>query len=335
MKPEVKGLVLAAGLGTRLRPITEGRPKPLMPFFGPTLLDLSLWRCREAGLRAVAVNTHHLAEKIRNSLKEQKDWFEELHISHEPEILGTGGAIIPLKPWLKDSHLLIYNADIVSNIDLRELVDAHIKSRREATMVLLPHNKSKKTPVWVRDGRVLQIGDTHGDASEHTFTGVHILSPQFIRRLPNKGFWHIIDTYQEALKEGAAIGALVHHGIWNDLGNPKDYWEALFEYFEKQTESKNDLVGVLAVNAAMKAPMQIFLTDQGNIKAPCSFPNSWNPPNAPIGPFSFIFDTTLPKEAAASSHHCVVFSKNQFPEKFVSSASQPKIFIERHVILSG
>lgn len=329
--PGVKGLVLAAGLGTRLRPITDERPKPLMPFFGPTLLDLALWRCCQGGLRQVAINTHHLAEKISASLGIQKTWFKEVKISHEPEILGTGGAVIPLKPWLKEDHLLIYNADIVSDIDLQALISSHLNSGDEATMVLLPNNASKKTPVWSRGNHIVQISGDASAASEHTFTGVHILSPRFIKRLPDKGFWHIIDTYQEALAEGVPIGRFIHHGLWNDLGNPQDYWQALSEYYDKQAKHQKDPVGVLATNAAMKNPVEIFFKDQNNIQAPCTFLKS-RVPEEPVGPFSFIFDPNLTKTAAAHSHHCVVFSGMHLPKKFDVDSSEKKIFTAAHVV---
>lgn len=327
----VKGLVLAAGLGTRLRPITDERPKPLMPFFGPTLLDLALWRCREGGVRQLAVNTHHLVRKIDASLTVQKKWFDELVLSYEPEILGTGGAVIPLKPWLKEDHLLIYNADIVSDIDLRALIALHLKSGDEATMVLLPHNPTRKTPVWSKGNHIIQIGGESSGASEHTFTGVHILSPRFVRRLPHKGFWHIIDTYQEALAEGVPIGRFIHHGLWNDLGNPEDYWQALSEYFENQVKHQKDPAGVLAANAAMNNPFEIYFKDQDIIKAPCAFLYGWTPEES-IGPFSFIFDANIPKKAAAHSHHCLAFSGKLFPKKFDAASTQKKIFTVEHIV---
>lgn len=330
-RPGVRALVLAAGLGTRLRPITDEYPKPLMPFFGPSLLDLALWRCREGGLRHLAINTHHLSEKIQRAVTIQKSWFDDLTISNELEILGTGGAIIPLIPWLNADHLLIYNADIVSDIDLNALVSSHLESGNEATMVLLPNNPSKKTPVWSNQERVVQIGGEARSATEHTFTGVHILSPQFIKRLPDKGFWHIIDTYQEALAESAPIGCYIHHGIWNDLGNPKDYWQALVEYFDNHASHNRDPVGVLAANSAMQAPVKIFFQDGANIKAPCAFARQWIP-EEPTGPFSFIFDRNISKSSAAYSHHCLALSGNHFPQKFDATSSAKKIFTSAHII---
>ena len=132
----VKGLILAAGLGTRLLPITKHLPKPLLPFFGPSLFDLALETMHQHGVTDVSANSHHLAAKIQAELKRGYKNLR-LNSSFEAQILGTGGAIPPLRSWLNGSHLLIFNADILCDVNLQELIKHHFASEALATMVCL------------------------------------------------------------------------------------------------------------------------------------------------------------------------------------------------------
>lgn len=220
----MKALLLAAGYGTRLKPLTDHVPKPLTLFMGRPILDLVYSQVLAAGIDQVAVNTHHLAETLALHIQNSPLYRQPIHLSYEKEILGTGGSINPLRPWLGSDDLLIFNGDIVTSLDLKGFLSAFAQSRAIASMVLLPH-KEGTTPVYVQKGRIVSIGEEVAGASKKTFAGVHILSKAFIEALPATGFLSVIDSYKALLKDHPVL-AFDHNGYWADLGIPRDYLEA-------------------------------------------------------------------------------------------------------------
>lgn len=218
----MKALVLAAGQGTRLKPLTLASPKPLCPFFGLPFIDFALYRLDE--INQIAVNTHYHANILHSHLNNAYS-NKELYISHEPSLRGTGGAVYPLKSWLGGDDCLVYNSDIISDIDILRLIQVHQEQRPLATMVLLESPKEGKTPIYYENDQVVAIGGSHPSAQQSSFTGVHILSDAFMALIPEQSPWSIIDTYQQALRDGAKILAYRHDGYWADLGTPQDLWQ--------------------------------------------------------------------------------------------------------------
>ncbi len=240
----MRALILAAGLGTRLRPLTNFIPKPLILFFGQPILDIVYYQIRQAGIGNIAINTHHLAPLISHHVKASLDVYTEHPIiSFEPEILGTGGAINPIRPWLGEDSLLIYNGDVIADIELKKLVDFHLLHKHAATMVLLDHHKKDTTPVYTDHGRIAQIG-LHPSSAQatgrqvHTFSGIHILSSKLLKYLNSIGSFSVIEAYQSALLAGESIGAFIHGGFWEDLGTPKDYYQAHLKLFQEPLRDK-------------------------------------------------------------------------------------------------
>lgn len=225
----MKALILAAGFGSRMRPITNICPKPLIPFFGVPPLALAVARCEEAHIKNIAINTHHLGEVINDDVQHWKTT-SEIFLSHEQEILGTGGALVPLLGWLGENDgLLIYNSDAVTNLNISELLYAHHKAQPWATMVLTKSHHPAKTAVWVEGGKVIQIGGEQpgSGATPHTFTGIHSLSPKFLAQFHGRsGFLDIIEFYQDALKNQQYIMSYMYDGLWFDLGTPSDFLHA-------------------------------------------------------------------------------------------------------------
>ncbi|RZA14952.1 MAG: nucleotidyltransferase family protein, partial [Proteobacteria bacterium] len=166
----MKALLLAAGYGTRLKPLTDHIPKPLTLFMGRPILDIVYDQVTSAGVEQVAVNTHHLASVIAEHTLTLSLSKQPIHISHEKEILGTGGSINPLRDWLDHDDLLIFNGDIVSSVNLNALIAAYRASKAQAAMVLIPH-KTGTTPVFVKMDRVVGIGSGPADAEMKTFAG--------------------------------------------------------------------------------------------------------------------------------------------------------------------
>ncbi|RZA14457.1 MAG: hypothetical protein EOP10_27995 [Proteobacteria bacterium] len=232
----MKALLLAAGLGTRLKPLTDHIPKPLTLFMGRPILDIVYDQVTSAGVEQVAVNTHHLAFVIAEHTQKIGLSKQPIHISHEPEILGTGGSINPLRPWLDHDDLLIFNGDIVSSVDLNALITSYHASKAWAAMVLIPHKRGT-TPVFVKMNRVVGIGDGPADAEMKTFAGVHIISDAFIGEMPRESFFSVIDTYQKLLKAQKPILAFTHEGYWADLGIPHDYLEAHEDFWNAKDRS--------------------------------------------------------------------------------------------------
>ncbi len=223
-----KGFVLAAGFGTRLKPLTNVYPKPLVPFLGSTPLSLALDRIRDSGVAELAVNTHYLALQINEHLKGSS-----VYISHEPQILGTGGCYPPLKEWLGDDHLIVLNGDVVANFDLKGLIKRYEAEPLDAAMMLLPEVLPGQTPVYYDEKYVLGIGSDQkkGDLAGN-FACAQILSPKFISMLPQSGEFDVISKgYKPILANllKGRIGMMLHRGYWHDLGNPKSYWRAIVE----------------------------------------------------------------------------------------------------------
>lgn len=225
----MKALLLAAGLGSRLRPLTNVLPKPLCLFFGRPILDIVYEQIKKQGVEAIAINTHHLPDRIRLHIQNETSVYTPPpHISYEPEILGTGGAINPLRAWLGSDELLICNGDVIADIDLAAVIQHHRRSQADATMVLLDRHKPGTNPVAFSGSRIQAIGDLPVKATESmtlaTFSGIHIIGPRLLQTIPQDGSPSIIAAYLQLIKEGANIQAFTHRGFWEDLGTPGDYF---------------------------------------------------------------------------------------------------------------
>jgi len=227
----MKALLLAAGLGTRLRPLTEVLPKPLCLFYGRPILDLVYEQIKKVGVHAIAINTHHLPLLIKQHIQKHPSVYTPTpHISYEPEILGTGGAINPLRTWLGNEDLLICNGDVIADIDLAALQKQHRDSGADATMVLLDRHKKGTNPVACDGTLIRAIGDLPVKATEKdtlaTFSGIHIVGPRLVQAIARSGSPSIIEAYIRLLQEGALIQSYIHRGFWEDLGTPGDYFAA-------------------------------------------------------------------------------------------------------------
>jgi NDP-sugar pyrophosphorylase family protein len=224
----VKGLVLAAGLGTRLRPLTTLYPKPLIPFLGSSPLEIALGRLAKAGIKQVAVNSHYLPEQIAAVL-ERNPFGQELALSHEEVLLGTGGVYNPLRKWLGSDDLFVYTGDIVADVDVAKVAAYHRQGGFVATMALLPSVVPGESGVHEKEGRVVAIGkEPVAGATARNFACVQVLSPAFLELLPKNGTFDVIRMgYQVAFEKGLPVGGIVHDGMWHDIRDPQFYWLAL------------------------------------------------------------------------------------------------------------
>jgi mannose-1-phosphate guanylyltransferase len=216
--------LLAAGHGTRLRPLTLARPKPLLPVCGIPMLDYALAHVRAHGHSSVLVNAHHLWPQVAA-------WAEKNEVSLQvelPEILGTGGGLRAALETLGES-VVVVNADILSDVDLTALTAAIPPDG--AAMALRPHADADRIGPVLADaaGRVVRITtvvpSTDGVPGTH-FTGVHAMSRAAVARVPADGEQCVVRTaYKEMVPEGR-VGCIAHRGSWIDVGTPEAYLSA-------------------------------------------------------------------------------------------------------------
>jgi mannose-1-phosphate guanylyltransferase len=230
----MQAIILAAGLGTRLRPLTEKMPKALIPVGGRPLIHYSLGLLKKYGVRNVVVNLHYLGEQIERALGDGSQLGLNIRYSWEKKILGTGGGIRQAAAFFPQQPVLVMNSDILIDADLGALQRFHEKKKSIATMVVRPLNltgdKDAPTPIFLsEEDRIVSIGKTPqvpGDQKVH-FTGVQILEPGFLKRLPAEGESCLIqDAYQAALQQKENVNGYLYQGYWNDLGTPERYDQA-------------------------------------------------------------------------------------------------------------
>jgi aminoglycoside/choline kinase family phosphotransferase/dTDP-glucose pyrophosphorylase len=227
----MKALILAAGFGTRLAPHTRTFPKALFPVGGTPVLGIMLCQLKRAGCTAVAVNTHHLAHRIQSYLGEN-DFGIPVTLSHEPEILGTGGAIRNLAHYWDDDPFIVVNADIVTDIELADVYRRHQELGAQVTLVM--HDRSPFNQVWVDEkDRITGFERFSNPAAtgghrKMAFTGIHVLDAGILRQIPGDGFSDIISVYRQMIEKGMPIHAhVVRDHYWQDMGNPDRYRDAV------------------------------------------------------------------------------------------------------------
>lgn len=228
----MRGMLLAAGLGERMRPLSEELPKPAVPVLGRPIGFQALRLLVRQGVTRLAVNLHHLGERVRESVGTADDvGCDSLDWTFEPRILGTAGGIRNAAHLLRgNGTFVVRNADFLANIDLDAAREAHRRSGCAATIVLVPH-RPPYTPVEVDDaGRVAAIGSLGRPGGgprtgAFLFAGMHLLEEEVLDRIPSTGPSDIVrDVYVALMAEGR-LGAFVHRGFWHEFGAPKDYLE--------------------------------------------------------------------------------------------------------------
>jgi len=242
----MKAMVLAAGLGTRLRPLTDDRPKALVEIDGRTLLEITLARLHAFGIRDVIVNVHHFADKVIAFLKERENFGMHIEVSHEDVLLDTGGGLkkagwfflehsdVLAKP--KEEPFLLHNVDVVSTIDLQRMMQFHRDNQALATLAVQQRETSR---YLVFDEQLQLCGRRIGReakpeivrATPNTqalaFSGIHVISPRLLSLMKEEGIFSIIDSYLRLAGIGEKIIAFrADEYYWRDLGKPADLQQA-------------------------------------------------------------------------------------------------------------
>jgi len=241
----MKAMILAAGLGTRLRPLTNDRPKALITVGGRTLLEITLSRLREFGVREVVVNVHHFADMIVDYLKANGNFGMRIEVSREEVLLDTGGGL-KKAAWFflegkspGDSSLeafILHNVDIISTIDIGRLAEAHRAGNALATFAV----QDRETLRYLlfddqgvlcgrRKGRDGPLELVRPVASPHAlaFSCIHVVSPRIFGKMTEEGAFSIIDAYLRLAAQGEKIALFRADGAyWRDLGRPENLVEA-------------------------------------------------------------------------------------------------------------
>lgn len=240
----MKAMVLAAGMGTRLRPLTNDCPKALVEIAGRTLLEITLERLKAFGVREAIVNTHHFAEMIPAYLAKHKNFGMRIEISHEDNLLDTGGGL-KKAAWffLEDSKpqpFLLHNVDVLSTIDLGRMMEFHQAEKALATMAV-QHRETSRPLLFDARGQLRGRGAMHPPVSpsqsgnepsqEMAFSGIHVLSPEIFSKLDESGAFSIIDAYVRLAAQGEKIVAFdADEYRWRDLGRPEHLLAAEREF---------------------------------------------------------------------------------------------------------
>ncbi len=217
----MKAMILAAGFGSRLMPYSHHTPKPLFTVNGRPILDILITNLIKSGFGTIIINTHHLSEKIENFILSKK-YKAKLILIHEPEILGTGGAIKNAGKFLKNKPFLVVNGDIFTNLNFKKLADYHKNHSYPATLALYDDENFNTVSVS-EDGFVTGF-DKNKNQAMKTFTGIQILDPQVLNFIPENSFSSSISAFLAMINSGKKIKAFFADEYeWKDLGTPERY----------------------------------------------------------------------------------------------------------------
>ena len=219
--------VLGAGLGTRLRPLTERRPKPLIPVANRPLITHAFDHLIAAGVERFVVNTHWCAERYAEFFPDGKWRGRPVTFVHEsPEVLETAGGIWNARAHLGEGPFVVYNGDILSDLPLAAALDAHRAAGSEVTLILRSDGGNTNVAFDAASGRILDLRRVLRPEIEprHLFTGIYIVEPEFISRIPAAQKLSVVPIFHEMIRAGAKLGGIVlDQGAWWDLGSRSEY----------------------------------------------------------------------------------------------------------------
>ena len=232
-----KAFILGAGLGTRLRPLTDVLPKPLVPVLHEPMANYALRHCQAAGIKEFAINTHHIPEAWSATYPDGSFNGSPLSFFHEPVLLETGGGIRNIASFIGNDPILVYNGDILTDIDIGKLIASHEASGNIATLALRSSGQNCNVNIsgdQVTDMRNI-LGNTPGT---HQFTGIYCIEPEIIAMLPDEEVTSIVPAFIELIGQQKLGAVVLDEGCWFDIGNP----EAYREVHEHLRPGRNDAI---------------------------------------------------------------------------------------------
>lgn len=236
-------MVLSAGYGTRLWPLTEDRTKPAIPILGKPLVGYVAEYLAGFGAKEIVVNLHHRPQSVRKALGDGSKFGVELRYVEEPEILGTSGALDNAREILDEDTFIVINGKIITDIDLSAAFETHRKREALATLVLIPNVRRENfSVVETSDGLITGFG---GMPTEETreplmFTGIHILEPRIFEYIPRGVFSHsTTDVYPQAIAKGERVVAHLASGKWRELSTLQRYLDISLEMLRETGATVN------------------------------------------------------------------------------------------------
>ena len=235
----IDGMIFAAGLGTRLRPLTNTIPKALVPVAGVPMLERVARRLIDSGADRLVINAHHHADQVARFVEEREGFGVDCRLSiEEGEPLETGGGLLrawELGHFRGDRPIVVHNADVLTDFAIDGLVDEHRASSRLATLAVMDRDKSRALlfdddglcGAVGRDGGVTMARDARGTVEHLGYCGVHALEPGLLERVTETGVFSIVWTWLRLVREGASIRPhRVDGSRWIDIGSPEKLAEA-------------------------------------------------------------------------------------------------------------
>jgi NDP-sugar pyrophosphorylase family protein len=319
----MKAMILAAGLGTRLRPLTDTCPKPLLPLMLQPMLGHVLEQLRQQDIHEVVINLHHQAAHLARWLGNGQQWGLRLHLSYEPGILGTAGGIKRAAAWLCDAPFLVLNPDVLIDLDLRAVWQWHCQHGAMVTMVVRPDPAAREYGAVVVDAadRVLHINGRPSATAQATgqetiFTGIQVVAPEVLEHIPaGRSVSTTADVYPALLTQHQAVYGYCHTGYWMDVGVPARYlqahWDMLDGVLGHQWIDRLPLQSqvVLQSGPPLSAPSPLALSAEkgSNIRGTIVPPVVLGPgvilaPGACVGPYAVLGTGCLVKAGAGVRH---------------------------------
>jgi NDP-sugar pyrophosphorylase family protein len=243
-------MILSAGYGTRLWPLTEDRTKPAIPILGKPLVGYVAEYLARNGCDEIVVNLHHRPESVRHALGDGGRFGVKLHYVEEPEILGTSGAMDNARSFLDGDTFLVVNGKIITNIDLHAALETHRRQKALATLVLMPNaTRERFTVVNTASGLLESFGSMPGqekvgdEGSDPPlmFTGIQFLEPEIFNYIPRGVFSHTTtDVYPQAMAQGERIAVHVADGkgeTWRELSTLQRYLDISLDLLAEREQT--------------------------------------------------------------------------------------------------
>jgi NDP-sugar pyrophosphorylase family protein len=292
----LKAMILAAGFGTRLRPLSLNLPKPMFPIMNRPLLAHSIDLLKSAGITDIAINVHHHPEKIMEAFGRGEELGARLNYSVEEKILGTAGGIKAAQRYLDGGPFIVINSDVLVNIDLRQVLQFHRDKGSCLTLVVRQDNSPESyDPIEIdEDGRVVHfIGASSMNLPDNTsrvmFTGIQIMEPEIFERIPSGQFCGTAkDVFPQMIEDGCPVFGYLHRDYWIDTGKPETYRQAHVDALDGKVRLKHppsqDPKGPLIIPPVM-------------IGKNCRIAQ-----NAQVGPYAVLGDECNVRQGAVIEH---------------------------------
>jgi mannose-1-phosphate guanylyltransferase len=217
----MKALILAAGLGTRLKALTTNRPKALMPIVNRPIIARTIDYLKAHGVDHIAVNAHHHSLQVMNYLNGGEPFGVDIEVRVEAEILGTGGGIKNFSDFWEKEPFIVINSDILTDISLSSAFEYHLSSGLPATLIL--HDYEQFNQISINEScQVIDIS-RQKNSGRLAFTGIHILNPEILSCIPGPGYSDIIDCYRTLIQSGGLGAYVSENHYWRDIGSPDSY----------------------------------------------------------------------------------------------------------------